>query len=208
MAHFTQRTKEITGGLQAWHRRHGDVSANNQMQICHLQRSRGQGRTRSSESERTQVKKHFTLQDQNDTRMTTPARRGGEIKTLSSGAAESTSSQSERSGGLLSLVAHVGLLKCHVLLHISCTLTTGRETGQGSVWWRQAICRTVSARGRVGDLVAWGEAPPPPESHFIRTQHIICIYVSIHCTVIALICLMIHTQRWCNLFTDAWDSRA
>lgn len=33
MAHFTQCTEEITGGLQTWHGRHGDVSANNRMQI-------------------------------------------------------------------------------------------------------------------------------------------------------------------------------
>lgn len=48
MAHFTQSTEEITGGLQTWHGHHGDASANNQMQICHLQRNWGRGGTQSS----------------------------------------------------------------------------------------------------------------------------------------------------------------
>lgn len=54
MAHFTQHTKEITGGLEAWHGRHGDVSANKQMQKCHLRLNWGQGRMRNTD--RTQIK--------------------------------------------------------------------------------------------------------------------------------------------------------
>lgn len=62
MAHFTQCTEEITGGLQTWH---GDVSANNLMQICHLQRNWGQGGTQSS-NRGTQMEKCFILPDQKD----------------------------------------------------------------------------------------------------------------------------------------------
>lgn len=114
------------------------------MQICHLEWSRGQGRTRSSEG--TQMKKHFFHSARLKRYQTTPgSAQRRDKKHCHLGAAESTHWLSERSGGLLSLVAHTGLLKCHVLLHISHTLTTAQQTGQGSVWGHRAICRIVLA---------------------------------------------------------------
>lgn len=122
MAHFTQCTEEITGGLQTWH---GDVSANNQMQICHLQRNWGPGRD-------AELKQGDT-----DGEMFHSARSKGYLavilqKLLPCEAAESTHLHSMRtSDSLLLLVPHVGLLKCHVLLHISHTLTTVQDTRPG-----------------------------------------------------------------------------
>lgn len=135
MAHFSQCTKKITGGLQAWHRCHGDVPANQQMQICHLQWSRGQGRTRSWEREQNYEVLFCKMKV---------------IQTM--GSAQSGDKNAvvwscriyKFAEWALSVITLTfwSVMCCYV--YATHTDHTAGGMGQDSVWPHRAICRTVS----------------------------------------------------------------
>lgn len=119
-AHFTQRTKEITGGLETRQRRAVGLS----LQISRYKHERERGRTWRTIS-------FWKI------RMISAQSRDKSIRSCWVYAL----AERRAARGLLSLVAHVGHLKCHVSLRISHTLTVVQEPGQASVWWRQDACQ-------------------------------------------------------------------
>lgn len=115
----------------------------------------GQRKARRGDTNR---EKRFTRRDPSDSKRR--RLRGGEIKTRCH--PELLSPRACRASVLLlPLVAHTGLSKCHVLLHISRTPTTARE--------RQAGAQRGDSTPYVGHRVA--ELQQRRESSSIRTLH-------------------------------------